>query len=81
MNTANEIMDRAMELSPSERAGLAHRLLLSLEPDDFDADSEAAWTAEIEARLALVEQGKFTASNWRDAVARIRESLSKGRSS
>jgi len=75
MSIAQEIADVALTLSEAERAELAHRLLLSLEPEDFDADSEAAWTAEIKARMAKVDKGEFSAANWRDVIARIRGSL------
>jgi putative addiction module component (TIGR02574 family) len=81
MSTPNEILERAMELPIPERAALAHHLLLSLEAEDFDEDSEAAWAAEVEARLAAVAQGQFTASPWREAVARIRQSLADERPS
>jgi putative addiction module component (TIGR02574 family) len=78
MNAANDLMDLAMQLPPDERASLAHQLLLSLEPASSDTDHEAAWAAEIEARLARVEQGNYSASDWREALARIRQSLAQG---
>jgi putative addiction module component (TIGR02574 family) len=78
MSVLNEILHRALGLPDPERAALARQLLLSLEPDDFDADSEAAWAEEIEARLDAVERGECTAADWREAVARIRQSLGEG---
>jgi putative addiction module component (TIGR02574 family) len=75
MSLANDLMTRAMNLSVQERAALAHRLLLSLEPDDFDEDSENAWTAEIEARITQVESGAYSASDWPEAQARIRRAI------
>jgi putative addiction module component (TIGR02574 family) len=77
MNSVNEILTHALELPESERAALARQLLLSLEPEDFDLDSDVLWAAEIEARLALVERGQFTASDWRDALARVRDNLNQ----
>jgi hypothetical protein len=56
---------------------LAHRLLLSLEPEDLDPEADAAWAAELEARLAKVAQGDFVARDWREALADIRKSLSE----
>jgi putative addiction module component (TIGR02574 family) len=76
MSVADELLSRALTLPEAERATLARQLLLSLEPDDFDADAEAAWVAELKARLARVKQGRFTARDWREAVADIRQSLS-----
>ena len=76
MSTVEDVFTSAMQLSESDRAALARQLLLSLEPEDFDADSESAWQAEIELRLAAVDSGNFEASDWREAVARIRKSLS-----
>ncbi len=53
---AKKLLDEALRLSPSEREGLAGELFDSLETDDPDA--EAAWQAEIERRLAELDQGK-----------------------
>jgi len=47
MSSSNEVLTQALRLSESERADIAHRLLLSLEPDDFkDDEVAAAWQAE-----------------------------------
>ena len=75
MSTVDDIFTSAMKLSESDRAALARQLLLSLEPDDFDADSDSAWQTEIELRLASVERGGYQASDWREALARVRKSL------
>jgi putative addiction module component (TIGR02574 family) len=72
---SDELLSRALALPEELRAGLAHRLLLSLEPDDFDEDSEAAWEQEIAARLQRMDEGKTTARPWREALAAIRQSL------
>jgi len=78
MSIVDEILNRALELSQPERAALAHRLLLSLEPQDFDQDCEEAWQAELEVRLAMAERGEADAGDRRDALARMRENLSAG---
>lgn len=80
MSMIHEILNQALTLPKPERAVLVHQLLLSLEPEDFDEDSEAAWTAEIEARLTAVEKGEFTAVEWRDALARIQQALTQRQS-
>jgi putative addiction module component (TIGR02574 family) len=77
MSMIDDLFNLARELPEPDRAALAHRLLLSLEADAFDPDSQAAWVEELEARLAKVEQGQFAARYWREAVADIRQSLSE----
>lgn len=77
MSQIDDLFLHALGMPPSDRAALAHRLLLSLEADDFDADSETAWAAELETRLARVEAGNFEARDWREALTRMRQSLSR----
>jgi putative addiction module component (TIGR02574 family) len=81
MSRIDDLVTLALELPEADRAALARRLLLSLEPEDFDADSETTWAAELEVRLAKVEQGPFAARDWREALADIRQSLAQGASS
>jgi putative addiction module component (TIGR02574 family) len=76
MSQIDDLFASAQEMPPSDRAALAQRILLSLEANDFDADSEAAWAAELEVRLARIEQGNFQARDWREALAQIPQSLS-----
>lgn len=78
MVSSSEVMANAMKLPEKERADLAHQLLLSLEPEDFD-DKEiaAAWQHEIEARLQKIADGTFHAQPSREAVAEIRQQLKK----
>ena len=49
----------ALELSITERAELAHRLIVSLDEDvdESPADVERAWEDEIRRRLADVDAG------------------------
>ena len=77
MNNANEILELALRLPLEDRATLARQLLLSLEPESYETDYEALWAAEIEARMARVEQGQFSAADWREAMDRIRRSLAQ----
>jgi len=65
-----------MGLPEQERAAITNELLLSLE-EDFDADCETAWAAEIERRMEAVDQGQFSAQPWREAIQAIRQSLSQ----
>lgn len=75
MSPSAEVLDLALRLSPEDRAAIAARLLLSLEPDVEEEDHEAAWAAEIRARLERVDRGEYTATEWREALERIRTSL------
>jgi len=74
----NELWTQALRLPEQERAALARQLLLSLEPDDFGANDEATWEKELEARMAAIDEGRFAARDWREALADIRKSLSEG---
>jgi putative addiction module component (TIGR02574 family) len=81
MKKNDDLVTRVLELPEPERASLARQLLLSLEPPDFDSDSETAWAVELEARIASVKAGRFRASDWRKALKRIRQALAKGATS
>jgi putative addiction module component (TIGR02574 family) len=52
-----ELSQRATDLSPEERAQFAERLLESLEGDSLP-EIEAAWAAEVQARIAAIERGE-----------------------
>lgn len=73
----NVLLDRVLELSAAERAELVRRLILSLESEDFDADAEEQWAAEIDARLARMDAGQSVASDWREVIDRVRGSLKR----
>lgn len=51
MTTASQVLNAALGLKPDERAQVAHRLLLSLEPDDGEHGADEAWGAEVRRRL------------------------------
>jgi hypothetical protein len=78
MTPSNEVFASVMQLPEQERADLAHRLLLSLEPEEFrDDEIAAAWQQEIEARLQKIASGTFQAHDWRQALQEIRQELRK----
>jgi len=59
MNTVQEVRSEIMALSASERASIAHDLILSLDrPDDFDLS--LGQEAEIQRRLTMVREGTAT---------------------
>lgn len=55
-SATNEILAKALNLPPEARAQIAEHLLASLDPEQADID--AAWRAEVEARLKQIEAGE-----------------------
>ena len=67
----DEIRSEAMGLSMSERASLAHDLILSLDPpEDFELSPEQE--SEIRRRVALIHEGKATGRPAAEVLADIR---------
>lgn len=56
---ANSILNQALELSASERADVAERLLSSL--DNPDANIDAVWAKEADARIEAYDRGEIEA--------------------
>lgn len=67
---SRQLLDAALQLSAEERAALAGELIQSLDTE-IDADAEAAWSAEIHARLARVDAGLAKTVPWSEARRRI----------
>lgn len=66
----------ALELSLTERARLAHRLLVSLDEDAEDpAEVEQAWLEEAERRYQRYLAGETQAVPAAEAIARVRAGL------
>jgi putative addiction module component (TIGR02574 family) len=78
MSVEPELVDRVLLLPAGDRAALARKIILSLEPADFESDAEEAWDVEIEARLAQIDRGEVTPLDWCQAIERARASLSPG---
>ena len=71
MNTVQEIQSNAMALSTSERAGLAHDLIMSLDnPAHFELRPEQE--REIQCRVQMVREGKATGRPAEDVFADIK---------
>lgn len=71
---ADRLLDEALKLPASERAHVAAELLASVDGEP-DADAEAAWAAETDARVERVQAEGPTGSDWKDVHARIRSRL------
>lgn len=76
MSSVSEVLHEALELSQPERAEVAHRLLLSLEPDDDEREVDEAWAQVIRQRLQDIREGKVELVDWDVARERIRAALS-----
>jgi len=68
-SNAKKLLDEALRLPPGEREALAGQLFDSLETDDPNAES--AWQAEIERRIAELDQGKVKPIPWAEAKLMI----------
>jgi hypothetical protein len=79
MSPPTELLDRVLALPVEQRADLARHLLLSLEAEPFDdpAEADQAWSDEIDARIARADAGESAEVDWRVALERVRNSLSK----
>lgn len=80
MSTVESLLDQALQLSPDDRADLAHRLLKSLGPEDEVLSDEqwiAAWAPELERRVRAYERGETGATDWRESLERVRSSLAE----
>ncbi len=56
-NTANTILDQALELSSTERAVVAEKLLFSL--DSPDSKIDAIWANEADSRVEAYNKGEI----------------------
>ena len=69
--TVEKVRDAALALSASERAGLAHDLILSLDnPADYTLSPEQE--AEIQRRVQMVRDGKAKGRPAEEVFARIK---------
>jgi putative addiction module component (TIGR02574 family) len=66
----NDVFQEAVQLPERDRATLAGLLIESLDPV-CDPDVEAAWSAEIERRLAEIEAGTVKLIPWEGVRAEL----------
>lgn len=69
-DSVSELLRQASELSQSERAELAGRLLETLH-GELDADVEAAWAEEIERRMQQIDSGAAKTIPWEEVRAKL----------
>jgi putative addiction module component (TIGR02574 family) len=70
---ANRLLEEALQLTPSERARIAAKLLSSL--DEQDEDVKSAWAAEIARRLADADSDPDDEEDWRAALEDVRRDV------
>ena len=66
------VEEEALNLTSGERAALAQRLLASL---DEDSEIDDAWAAEVERRIAEVENGTAQVIPIEEALSQVRAAL------
>jgi putative addiction module component (TIGR02574 family) len=71
-----EVTRQAIGLPRHQRLSLA-RLLIELDDPGSDADVEAAWEAEIQARVRAVKAGRVEGIPYEEVLARIDRRLAR----
>ena len=71
-----EVANKAYNLSPDERAELAHDLIVSLDEITEDNQLEMAWDAEIERRVKEIKSGKAKGRQAEEILSEIRAKYS-----
>jgi len=68
--TLNDVFQQAVQLPERNRATLAGLLIETLDPVS-EPDAEAAWSEEIERRLADIDAGTVELIPWEDVRAEL----------
>jgi len=71
-----DVTREAIGLPRDQRLSLA-RLLIELDEPGPDADVEAAWEAEIAARLLAVREGRVEGISYEQVLARVDRRLAQ----
>lgn len=76
---SEDLRREAMDLPEGERAELAAELLVSLEPNavDDDTDVSSLWSTEIERRARHVIEGASSTESWATVRQRLADSLGR----
>ena len=69
-NSANMILDQALELSATERAIVAEKLLFSL--DNPDSKIDDLWAKEADSRIEAYKKGEIKAIPAEEVFAKYR---------
>ena len=71
-----DVAREAIELPRHQRLSLA-RLLIDLDDPGSDADVEAAWDVEIQARVRAVQEGHVEGIPYEEVLARVDRRLAR----
>jgi putative addiction module component (TIGR02574 family) len=71
-----DVAREAIELPRHQRLSLA-RLLIELDDPGSEADVEAAWDAEIQARVRAVKEGRVEGIPYEEVLARVDRRLAR----
>ena len=71
-----DVAREAIELPRHQRLSLA-RLLIDLDDPGSDADVEAAWDVEIQARVRAVLEGRVEGIPYEEVLARVDRRLAR----
>ena len=74
-----ELLERALHLTPAERALLVAELVVSLDGDEPEDVVEAAWAEEIERRIGCMPPPGAELSDADEVFARLRTHLRERR--
>lgn len=69
-----KVLNQALALPETERAGLATSLIASLEEEE-DGDIEAAWELELKSRIDELDSGKTIGITWHALRKKILEGI------
>jgi putative addiction module component (TIGR02574 family) len=73
---AELILAEALALDTRERAGVAAKLIASLDGEP-EENVEAAWAAEVARRIEEIESGRVELVPWEDVESRIERKILK----
>lgn len=68
----SQILEDALQLPHTDRAGVVERLLASLDRPDTQID--ALWAQEVESRIAAYDAGRVTAYDTEEVFADLEQS-------
>jgi putative addiction module component (TIGR02574 family) len=81
MAAVDTLFEQALQLPDDERGELAARLLRTLDPDDGEEvigeEWEAAWSKELDERLAEIRSGRAKLIDGDEVLAELRALVSK----
>ena len=70
MKVSNELLEKALNLAPTEKAELIDRLLSSLDRPDKEIDK--LWSKEAEDRIEAYERGEIRALTLKEVLEKNR---------